>query len=85
MWQNVVEGRIVPWSMLVHDMPKEKHQDLDFIIGQLDWEANVDPQFHQHHYLEPVVASGSAREGFFWIAGSSTAGSTASSSSRRRS
>ena len=55
MWQNVVEGRVVPWSLLVHDMPREKHHDLDFILGQLDWEANVDPNFKEHHYLEPVT------------------------------
>ena len=37
----------VPWSLLVKDMPKEKHQDLDFIIGQLDWEKNVDTHFKE--------------------------------------
>ena len=36
-------------------MPKEKHQDLDFIIEQLDWEKNVDPHFKEHNYLEPIV------------------------------
>jgi hypothetical protein len=55
MWQNLVEGREVPWSLLVHDVPEDKHHDLDFILGQLDWEANVDPHFKEHHYLEPVV------------------------------
>ena len=38
MYQNIVEGRYVPWDLLVKDMPPEKHQDLDFIVGQLDWE-----------------------------------------------
>ena len=56
MFQNIVEGRYVPWSLLVKDMPEEKHQDLDFIIGQLDWEKNVDPNFKDNNYLEPVVA-----------------------------
>jgi len=56
MFQSIVEGRYVPWSLLVKDMPKEKHQDLDFIIGQLDWEKNVDTHFKQSNYLEPIVA-----------------------------
>ena len=56
MFQNIVEGRYVPWSLLVKDMPAEKHQDLDFIIGQLDWEKNVDPNFKDNNYLEPIVA-----------------------------
>jgi hypothetical protein len=56
MFQNIVEGRYVPWSLLVKDVPKEKHQDLDFIIGMLDWEKNVDTHFKESNYLEPMVA-----------------------------
>jgi hypothetical protein len=69
MYQSLVEGREVPWSLLVKDMPKEKHQDLDFIVEQLDWNANVDPYFKENHYLEPVVHNGSDKEGFVdkWI------------------
>ena len=57
MYQNLVEGREVPWSLLVKDMPENKHQDIDFIIDQLDWEKNLDPNFKNNHYLEPVTAS----------------------------
>lgn len=69
MYQSLVEGREVPWALLVKDMPKNKHRDLDFIVEQLDWEANVDPYFKQNHYLEPIVDSGSEAEGYFdkWI------------------
>jgi hypothetical protein len=56
MYQNLVEGREVPWSLLVKDMPEDKHQDVDFIVDQLDWEKNVDPNFKDNHYLEPVIA-----------------------------
>lgn len=55
MFQSIVEGRYVPWSLLVKDMPPEKHQDLDFIIGQLDWEKNVDTHFKESNYIEPIV------------------------------
>lgn len=55
MFQSLVEGREVPWSLLVKDVPKEKHQDLDFIIEQLDWDKNVDTHFKEHNYLEPIV------------------------------
>jgi hypothetical protein len=63
MFQNIVEGRYVPWSLLVKDMPTDKHQDLDFIIDQLDWEKNVDPNFKDNNYLEPIVAA----EGDGWV------------------
>src|SRR5687767_4990642 len=69
MYQSLVEGREVPWSLLVKDMPKEKHHDLDFIVNQLDWEANVDPTFKDNHYLEPIPAAGTAKDGWIdkWI------------------
>ena len=63
MYQSLVEGRVVPWSLLVKDMPPEKHQDLDFIIGQLDWDKNVDTHFKDHNYLEPIVADERRRVG----------------------
>ena len=56
MFQSLVEGREVPWSLLVKDVPPEHHQDLDFIIEQLDWEKNVDTHFMENNYLEPIVA-----------------------------
>ncbi len=55
MYQSLVEGRELPWSLLVKDVPPDKHQDLDFIVDQLDWERNVDPYFKEHNYLEPIV------------------------------
>ncbi len=69
MYQSLVEGREVPWSLLVKDMPREKHQDLDFIVEQLDWEANVDPNFKANHYLEPIPVADTSKEGWVdkWI------------------
>jgi hypothetical protein len=69
MYQSMVEGRYVPWELLVKDMPKSKHRDLDFIVDQLDWEANVDPNFKDNHYLEPVPVADTRKAGFMdrWI------------------
>ncbi|EAQ82151.1 hypothetical protein [Blastopirellula marina] len=69
MFQSLVEGREVPWSLLVKDMPEEKHQDLDFIIGQLDWEKNVDPNFKANNYLEPIADESRSGKGYTdrWI------------------
>jgi hypothetical protein len=69
MYQNLVEGRSIAWELLVKCMPAEHHQDLDFIVDQLDWEKNVDPEFKEHHYLEPVPVADSQSEGYLdrWI------------------
>jgi hypothetical protein len=54
---------------LVKDMPKEKHKDLDFIIGQLDWEKNVDTHFKESNYLEPITDRERSGDGYTdrWI------------------
>ncbi len=69
MYQSMVEGRYVPWSLLVKDMPKEHHQDLDFIVDQLDWDGNCDEHFKDHHYLEPIPVADTAEGGYTdrWI------------------
>jgi hypothetical protein len=69
MYQSLVEGREVPWALLVKDMPKEKHRDLDWIVDQIDWEANVDPNFKANHYLEPIPVADTSKNGWIdkWI------------------
>jgi hypothetical protein len=69
MYQSMVEGRYVPWSLLVKDMPADKYRDLDFIVEQLDWEKNADPKFKDNHHLEPVPVADTREEGFVdrWI------------------
>ena len=53
MFQSLVEGRVVPWDLLVKDVPAEKHRDLDYIIGMLDWDANVNPNFGRDNKVFP--------------------------------
>ncbi len=54
MFQSMVEGRAVPWDLLVKDVPPEHHQDFEYIIGMLDWEKNVDPYFMKNRFFEPL-------------------------------
>jgi hypothetical protein len=69
MYQSLVEGRPVPWSLLVKDMPQERAHDLDFIVEQLDWPSNVDPSFKDNHYLEPVPVADTRAAGYVdrWV------------------
>jgi len=53
MFQSMLEGRPVSWELLVKNVPEEHRDDLDYIVDMIDWEANVDPEFERHHYLEP--------------------------------
>jgi len=69
MYQSMVEGRRVPWELLVKDVPPEHHNDLDYLIEQLDWDQNVDEHFKDNHYLEPIVRAGGPGRGYVdkWV------------------
>jgi hypothetical protein len=56
MFQSEVEGRIVPWELLVKDVPEGKKHDIDYIISMLDWDANLDPNFAENNKVFPIVA-----------------------------
>lgn len=53
MYQSMVDGRVVPWDLLVKDVPEEHHHDLDYILDMLDWDANVDPEYASHRLFHP--------------------------------
>ncbi len=54
MFQSMVEGRAVPWDLMVKDVPADHHQDLDYLLDMLDWPANLDPEFQSHRLFEPL-------------------------------
>jgi len=45
MFQSEVEGRITPRVLLTKDVLPEYHDDLDYLVEMLDWDANVNPNF----------------------------------------
>jgi hypothetical protein len=45
MFQSLVDGRVVDRSLLTKDVRPEYHQDLDYLVSMLDWDANVNPEF----------------------------------------
>ncbi len=69
MFQSLVDGRPVPRSLLTQDVPPEKHHDLDYLADLVDWPANTDSGFKQHHYLEPIPVADTASEGYVdnWV------------------
>jgi hypothetical protein len=42
-FQSMVDGRAMPRDLLVKDVPVDLREDLDYISGMIDWEANLDP------------------------------------------
>jgi hypothetical protein len=53
MFQSEVEGRIVPWELMTKDVRPEFHHDLEYLVGMLDWNANVNPSFARDNRCFP--------------------------------
>ncbi len=55
MWQSLIaDYYIVDRQFLVKDVPKDKWDDYDYLLALLDWEGNIDPNFGENHYCEPI-------------------------------
>ncbi len=54
MFQSLVNDVPIGWDLLVKNVPEDKHHDLDFIISMLDWEAHVNPNLKDDHFLIPL-------------------------------
>jgi hypothetical protein len=53
MFQSLVEGRIVDWSLMTKDVLPEYHKDLDYLISMLDWDGNVNERFGESNKCSP--------------------------------
>ena len=84
MYQSLVEGRDVPWSLLVKDVPKEKHQDLDFIVDAARLGEERRSELQGAPLPRADRRSASSEPGLHRPLDRLRHASTASSSSRRR-
>jgi len=53
MYQSMLDGKPVSKDLLLKNVPPESYDDLDYIVGMIDWEVNIDPEFKRHHYVMP--------------------------------
>ena len=56
MYQSVLYGgQCVSEDLLWKNCPEEEKGNFDYLMDVIDWEANVDPQFHQNRFMAPKV------------------------------
>lgn len=54
MYQSVLPGgQCLPKELLWKNCPLEEIGNFDYLLEVIDWEANVDPAFSKHHFMEP--------------------------------
>ncbi|MBM3705996.1 MAG: hypothetical protein FJW66_05665 [Actinobacteria bacterium] len=69
MYQSLVANKIVDRSLLVKDIPERYKNDIDYIMDIIDWDLNVDPNFKEKFFLEPVSKGDTKDSGYTerWI------------------
>ncbi len=78
MYQSLAGDQVVPKELLWKDTPKERINDVDWLLEVIDWELNVDPNFGQNRFMRPIPVrpkKETEQEGFVenWICYKSTA------------
>jgi len=53
MYQSVANDQVIPEELLWVNTPENKMGNFDHLMEVIDWEANVDPNFMDHHFMEP--------------------------------
>lgn len=67
VYENITSNEIYPYEFLVENCPDNKKRDLDYVIGLLDWDKNVDPHYRKHYFRSPVIAESNAGYTEKWI------------------
>jgi len=60
---------VVDRSLLTKDVRREFHDDLDYLVSMLDWEANVNPEFAKTNRVFPRAAGSGSADGYHeqWV------------------
>ena len=67
VFENMVSGEVYSHDFMVAHCPEDRRHDLDFVMGLLDWEKNVDPHYRKHWFRPPVPASSDADHEERWV------------------
>ena len=68
MYQSVLYGgQTLSKDLLWKNCPEEEIGNVDYLMDIIDWEANVDPEFHKKRFMKPVVCREDARYREEWI------------------
>jgi hypothetical protein len=53
MYQSLVGDAVMPEDLLWKNCPADRRGDYDYLVEVVDWDANLDPLFAEHHFMQP--------------------------------
>lgn len=55
MYQSVLlNGQVVEEELLWKNCPEEEIGNYEYLLDVIDWDKNVDPDFHKNNYMRPI-------------------------------
>ena len=68
MYQSVLYGgKCVPENLLWKDCPEEEMGNVDYLLDVIDWDANIDPDFHKNRFMKPLTITDNEAYTEEWI------------------
>ena len=55
MYESKSGNMVLPGELLWKDSPESKKEDYDYLLEQIDWELNTDPDFKKNRFLKPLA------------------------------
>ena len=55
VYENITDGEIYGREFLDENLPEEDKGSVEKVMGLLDWDKNVDPDYRKHYFREPIV------------------------------
>lgn len=55
VYENITAGEVYPYEFLVENCPEDRKRDVDYVLGLMDWEKNIDPNYRKKYFRPPVV------------------------------
>ncbi len=59
VYENVTSGEIYSRDFLTENCPKNKKNDIDYILSLMDWEKNIDPHYKKNYFRPPIKCENS--------------------------
>jgi len=53
IYQSITGDTVMPKELLWKDTPKDRMDDIDWLLDVIDWELNLDPNFKDNRFMRP--------------------------------
>ena len=55
VYENITSDEVYSYEFLVENCPADKKHDIDYVLGLMDWEKNIDPHYRKHYFRPGVI------------------------------